>query len=232
MKKTIVGIRPTGKLHIGHYLSVIKPALEYKADVLIADLHTPGGGINPDLKDQLVSFGISRKKIIIQSQRYADEIMLLLFTVMLDDVRLGELKRMTQFKSAPKSEQTAHLLIYPILMAFDVGGYDCVVVGDDQKQHSEFIHRHFFPDIKFIFTGKIMNLSNPEEKMSKSASKGCLFLDDDFQKKLMGAATTKEGIQNLKNLSKQFNYKYNENNNEKSKTELAKIIEEEINRQT
>lgn len=34
-KNTIVGFRPSGRLHLGHYVSVIKPAIEYKADILI-----------------------------------------------------------------------------------------------------------------------------------------------------------------------------------------------------
>ena len=40
-KNTIVGFRPSGRLHLGHYVSVIKPAIEYKADILIAKHHAP-----------------------------------------------------------------------------------------------------------------------------------------------------------------------------------------------
>ena len=40
-KNTVVGFRPSGRLHLGHYVSVIKPAIEYKADILIAKHHAP-----------------------------------------------------------------------------------------------------------------------------------------------------------------------------------------------
>jgi len=39
--RTLVGIRPSGKLHIGHYFSVIKPAIEESVDVLVARYHAP-----------------------------------------------------------------------------------------------------------------------------------------------------------------------------------------------
>src|SRR5260221_14006096 len=64
--KTIVGIRPTGKLHIGHYFSVIKPALEEKADVLIASYHVPKPtkGIYPipfEMSKALQRYGVKTK---------------------------------------------------------------------------------------------------------------------------------------------------------------------------
>lgn len=40
-KNTIVGFRPSGRLHLGHYVSVIKLAIEYKTDILIAKHHAP-----------------------------------------------------------------------------------------------------------------------------------------------------------------------------------------------
>lgn len=38
--KKLCGLRPTGKLHIGHYFAVIEPAM-HGADVLIATYHAP-----------------------------------------------------------------------------------------------------------------------------------------------------------------------------------------------
>lgn len=60
-KNRLVGIRPSGKLHIGHYFSVIKPALQFGCDVMIARYHAPydyvEGKYEP-LKKELQKFGI------------------------------------------------------------------------------------------------------------------------------------------------------------------------------
>ncbi len=43
--KSIVGLRPTGRLHIGHYFSVIEPALEEDAEDKIKSALTTADGI-------------------------------------------------------------------------------------------------------------------------------------------------------------------------------------------
>jgi len=224
--QTIVGIRPTGKLHIGHYFSVIKPALEEKATVLIANLHAPDS-VSEEvvyLREELESYGI--KKIVVQSEVFNAKT----YFYFLEHTTFGELRRMTQFKTY---KQTPHLLTYPVLMASDLVGYDKVIVGEDQKQHIELANRLFkrldYPTIKGDFRGgRIMSLTNPKKKMSKSEPDGCLFLEDNFEEKLRKAVTTPEGIKNLKYIAKQFGVQWNSKNNLESKIRLAKALERSV----
>lgn len=132
-------------------------------------------------------------------------------------VPLGELERMTQFKdkSAKEGSERANaaLFNYPILMAADILLYqaDLVPVGDDQMQHLEFtrdIARKMNNEyVQGLFTipeqfkgaagARVMSLSRPHQKMSKSADdpKGALALlahNDTLQKNVMSAVTDSE----------------------------------------
>ncbi len=101
----------------------------------------------------------------------------------------GELKRMTQFKdkSAKRKDEgvTTGLFTYPALMAADILLYQAthVPVGDDQKQHLELCRdvatrlNHRFGDFLTVpepyipnrkSGGRIMSLTDPTKKMSKS----------------------------------------------------------------
>lgn len=130
---------------------------------------------------------------------------------------MGELSRMTQYKDKiaklTQQNQTVKiptsLFMYPVLMAADIALYnsDYVIVGVDQKQHVEFardIIERFNKKYKPIFNipepiiakqgAKIMDLLNPEIKMSKSNKNenGTIFLNDDpevAKQKIMHAKT-------------------------------------------
>lgn len=131
---------------------------------------------------------------------------------------LGELNRMTQFKDKSskmtKSNQTINiptgLLTYPTLMAADILLYDAdiVPVGKDQTQHMELTrdlairfnkkYKKEIFKIPQIYTpkiaSKIMDLQNPEIKMSKSNQnqKGTIFLLEPLEsvrKKILSAKT-------------------------------------------
>jgi len=217
--KTIIGIRPTGKLHIGHYFSVIKPALEEKADVLVARYHAPTGNYMQLYRD-LTEHNIHP---IIQKV-YAD-----VYFKLLNAAKFGELKRMTQFKS---KKPTPHLFVYPVLMAHDLVGYDRVIVGEDQRQHVEYANVLFkrcgFKKIKGDFRGgRIMDLSDPTKKMSKSNPKGCLFLGEDPTKKIMKAVTTKKGRENLIYLYKQLGGKKVPRLNKDLKIKLIELFNQQ-----
>lgn len=218
--KKLCGIRPTGRLHLGHYFSVIKPALELGADVLVADYHAPKD--EGDLMEaQLGLFGI---KVIRQKDVFNPK----LYFGLLNLAKIGELERMTQYKSA--KIKTAHLLTYPVLMAHDVIGYGEVIVGDDQRQHLEYAkvllkrgNALYIPKGVYI-GGRIMSLTDPTKKMSKSEPSGCIFLDEDPTEKIMRAVTTAEGVKNLKEMSLKLGVKYDESKNEESKRLLIKEI--------
>ena len=125
---------------------------------------------------------------------------------------MGELNRMTQFKdkmAKGESNLSGGLYTYPSLMAADILAYDpdFVPVGEDQKQHVEltrdlaerFNNRYGelfkVPEPLVSKVGaRIMSLSDPSKKMSKSDDndKGCVFLLDDLKvarKKVMSAVT-------------------------------------------
>lgn len=156
--------------------------------------------------------------------------------IMQNYMYMGELSRMTQFKdisnkiTEKENAKDAHIglgiFTYPVLMACDILLYDAdvVPVGEDQKQHVElardlvvrFNHRYGDilkmprPEIRKV-GARIMSLSDPTKKMSKSDPKGDIFLKDDLnviRKKIMSAMTdsgseikydkeNKPGISNL-----------------------------------
>ena len=175
--RRLVGIRPTGKLHLGHYFSVIKPALEFDCDVLIAKYHAPHNysEYDYDIELALRSFGVKKERIKEHKVNPA------IFFSLLKSSPIGLLGDMTQYKSAKKTD--AHLLIYPVLMAQDVIGYDEIYVGEDQVQHLEFarkiLRKSGYETPKTVVCGKkVMDLKNPKNKMSKSNPVSCLFLSD------------------------------------------------------
>lgn len=156
--------------------------------------------------------------------------------IMQNFMYMGELSRMTQFKdisskiSQKENAKDAHIglgiFTYPVLMACDILLYDAdiVPVGEDQMQHVElcrdlvvrFNHRYGDilkmpkPEMRKV-GARIMSLSDPSKKMSKSDPKGDIFLNDDLavvRKKIMSAVTdtgnevkydkeNKPGISNL-----------------------------------
>ena len=136
---------------------------------------------------------------------------------------------MTQFKAKSKQHAdniTSGLFTYPVLMAADILLYqtDLVPVGEDQKQHVELcrdIAQRFNGLYSDTFTlpepfipkvgARVMSLSDPTSKMSKSDPDGCVFLMDkpeDIMRKFKRAVTdcetavkfdkeNKAGISNL-----------------------------------
>lgn len=120
------------------------------------------------------------------------------------------------------------LLIYPTLMAADILLYDAsiVPVGKDQKQHIEItrdfgdrfnkryghtfnLPKYYIPEIG----GKIMNLQNPSEKMSKSAppSSNQIYFDEVNKPGISNlisifSAITDKSIKEIENKYKNYNY--------------------------
>lgn len=190
--------------------------------IFIADLHALTLPIDPaflraNTKD-IVAFylaaGLDPEKttIFLQSDVSAHSE---LNTILQNYAYMGELSRMTQFKD--KSQKLNNeaiglgLFAYPVLMACDILLYDIdvVPVGEDQTQHVELcrdLARRFnarynkevfkIPQPAIAKVGKrIMSLSDPTKKMSKSDPKGDIFLKDDpniIRKKIMSAVTDTE----------------------------------------
>lgn len=276
MKKEVIvsGIQPTGEMHIGNYLATIKDYLElqesHQCYFFIADLHSLSEDFGAQEKRRqifevaatLLAAGIDPDKatIFVQSHVPAHAV---LFSILNSLTPIGELERMTQYKDKSLKQKTninAALFTYPVLMAADIILYHptYVPVGHDQLQHLELTNtliRKFnnrfgqtFGEIK-AFAKKplrIMSLSNPEKKMSKSDTSSYVGIFDEpevIKKKLSKAVTATDasssempkGVANLfellehfgnQSLVKKFQTEYYNNTIKYSelKSELAEII--------
>ena len=242
MKRSLSGIKPTGKLTLGNYIGALKnfPKFqdEYENFIFVADLHALTLPIDPeylknntrDLVALYLACGLDPNKTTIFLQSDVSEHSEL-NSILQNYLYMGELSRMTQFKDKSKKlNQSAiglGLFAYPALMCADILLYnaDVVPVGEDQKQHVELcrdlVHRFNTRYNKEIFVmpepivpsvgARIMSLSDPTKKMSKSDEKGDIFLLEDLksiEKKIMRATTdlgsdiyfdkeNKPGISNL-----------------------------------
>ncbi len=220
-KVMLSGIQPSGDLHLGNYLGAIKNWVartdEFDNFYFMADMHTITVRQTPaDLRrrtlEQLalyIASGLDPEKntLFVQSHvhQHAE-----LGWVLNCYTMFGELSRMTQFKdkSAKHKENiNGGLFTYPALMAADILLYqpDFVPVGEDQKQHVELcrnIVQRFnglygevfkMPEPYIPKAGaRVMGLTTPESKMSKSIPDGCVFLmekPEDIARKFKRAIT-------------------------------------------
>lgn len=154
--KILTGFRPTGRLHLGHYVSCIKPLItmvergEISWDdvtFLIADYHALID--KPDLNKSVEVYARSKTMEEDLKQVISERIHITIQTGHLSTnaqnylwcmghVNLGELLRNHAVKTMKgKQEINMGLLTYPVLMAADCFTYNKVVVGKDQKQHLE-----------------------------------------------------------------------------------------------
>ena len=218
------GIRATGRLHIGNYLGALKQFVELQNDeqnkcfFFIADLHALTTPFEPqalhqntlEVAAEYLAAGIDPKRSVFFIQSEVLEHATLAW-ILACGIPLGELERMTQYKDKAKQHKdsvNAGLLTYPTLMAADILLYKptLVPVGDDQTQHLELtrnIARKFnnkfgktFPEPKNYLMKplRIMSLTDPAKKMSKTGDEA-LMLDDEpkeIQRKLKKAVTASE----------------------------------------
>ena len=225
----LCGFRPTGRLHVGHYFAVIKPG-QNGASVLVATYHAPFS-VTKNV-EVLEKFNV--KKILFQEKEFLPELYFSLLAIS----KIGDLSRMTQFKSAKEEDRTGHLMTYPVLMAHDVAGYKNVLVGEDQEQHLQYARKllskfnqnsptkYAIPVAKIV-SGRIKDLRDPSKKMSKSSPDGCLFLDDSSEQiraKIKRATADEAGLNNLKFLYNEFVGEVVPEQNQKLKERLADCI--------
>ncbi len=221
------GIKPSGKPHLGNYIGAIKHwATDQgvgKQYFCIVDLHAITVEQDPvELKENalelaglLLACGIDPEKstLFIQSHNpdHAN-----LGWILNCYTSMGQMSRMTQYKEKSEGREfvSVGLFDYPALMAADILLYDTteVPIGDDQKQHVEltrdiaqrFNARHgetfFLPEPIIPKMGaRIMSLSDPTKKMSKSITdpSGTINLTDsadEIRKKIMSAVTDNENL--------------------------------------
>lgn len=192
--RILSGIQPSGKLHIGNYFGMMKPALELQhqgdAYLFIANYHAlttvqDGALLRQATLDVALDFlasGLDPAKTVFFRQSDVPEITEL--TWLLSTVTpMGLLERCHSYKDkVTKGIAASHALFsYPVLMAADILAVqsNLVPVGRDQKQHVEVTR-----DIAIKFNqrfGEIFTLPEPSiretvavvpgingQKMSKS----------------------------------------------------------------
>jgi tryptophanyl-tRNA synthetase len=198
MKRILSGMRPTGKLHLGHLVGTldnwIKLQQEYDCFFMVADWHALMSEYeNPQAMSDYaidnvidwISFGIDPEKstLFVQSQVPEHLDLFIIFSCL---TPLGWLERCPTYKEQLREIKSRDLhtygfLGYPVLQAADILVYkaDKVPVGDDQLPHLELtreIARRFnslykkkiLPDPEAILTKTPRLLGLDGRKMSKS----------------------------------------------------------------
>ena len=175
MKKEIIlsGIRPTGKLHLGHWVGAIsnwiKLQEEYKCFFMVADWHAFMGEYKnpsvikesiPDNVSDWLAYGINPKKSVVFIQSEVPE-HLELYIILSALVPLGWLYRCPTFKEQivqlkSKDVNTHAFLGYPVLQSADILLYKAnfVPVGEDQLPHLE-LCREIIRRFHLIYKSKV-----------------------------------------------------------------------------
>ena len=156
-EKVLSGMRPTGRLHLGHYHGVlrnwIKLQHEYPCLFFVADWHAlttaydEPGNITASARDMIIDWlaaGVdpTQATLFIQSKVPEHAELHLLLSMM---TPLGWLERVPTYKDQQEKLESKDLstygfLGYPLLQAADILIYRAnrVPVGDDQVPHIEF----------------------------------------------------------------------------------------------
>lgn len=224
--RILSGIQPSGKLHIGNYFGMMRPALELQeqgdAFLFIADYHALTSVSNPDalradVKDVALDFlacGLNPEKTAFYRQSDVPEVTELSWLLSVV-TPMGLLERCHSYKDklAKGLEATHGLFAYPVLMAADIliVQSDVVPVGRDQKQHVEVTR-----DVAIKFNnayGTVFKIPEPSirddvavvpgidgEKMSKSYGNTIEIFGNEAEtkKRVMRIVTDSRGLEDPK----------------------------------
>jgi tryptophanyl-tRNA synthetase len=217
MMRILSGIQPSGKLHLGNYFGMMRPAIELQekgeAFYFIADLHAlttvrEADALRSHSRELAIDFlacGLDPRRACFFRQSdvpSVTELAWILSTV----TPMGLLERCHSYKDKmARGFAASHgLFAYPVLMAADILIYDSdlVPVGKDQKQHLE-VTRDIAIKINELY-GEVFKLPEPsirEEtalvpgldgaKMSKSYNNTIEIFEDEkpLRKKIMSIQT-------------------------------------------
>lgn len=228
-KRSLTGIRPSGDIHIGNYLGMIKPALSYQSDYecfyFIADLHALTTTRNAellraqtlDLVAAWLALGLDVHRNLLYRQSDLPMVTELAWYLSCC-TGVGFLEKAHAYKDARSNNREVNhgFLAYPVLMAADILLFDVdiVPVGKDQKQHVE-MARDMAGFFNTAFQGDYLKLPEPvirEEvmtipgldgrKMSKSYDNTIpLFASDkELRKKFMSIKTDSTPMEAPKSL--------------------------------
>jgi tryptophanyl-tRNA synthetase len=207
MKRILTGDRPTGKLHLGHYVGSLRNRLrlqdEFEVYLLVADLHalttsTDTSSIKQNIRDLVLdqlSVGLDPKKVAfcVQGQIPEDQELAVIFSMLVSKPRLERIPTLKEVMRDLKIETASlGLLSYPVLQAADIlmVKADLVPVGKDQASHIELTrevaqkfnstYKEIFPVPEALIPKDISTLPgiDGKTKMSKSLN-NAIFLSDD-----------------------------------------------------
>jgi len=210
-KRVLTGDRPTGRLHLGHYVGSIKNRLklqdEYECFFIIADLHTLttknkkedvatlSGNVRSILLDYL-SCGVDPAKSCIYLQSAVPQVALLALI-------LGNLATVPRLQRVPSIKDMAQnagitelpfgLLGYPVLQAADIllPRANLVPVGKDNESHVELtrelakrfnnLYGNVFP-LPQVLTSEISTLVGTDGQAKMSKSlNNTIYLSDSAE---------------------------------------------------
>lgn len=156
-KRILTGDRPTGPLHLGHFVGTLKNRValqdEYECFFIMADLHTLTTAMNMEktatINDRIkglvldyLSVGIDPNKCIIYQQSKVPEVTYL-STIFSNLVTVPRALRVPTLKEVMHDlhieQPSLGLLNYPVLQAADIlmVKANLVPVGKDQQSHVE-----------------------------------------------------------------------------------------------
>ncbi len=205
--RILTGDRPTGKLHLGHYVGSLKNRLrlqnEYEVFLLVADLHalttnTDTSQLQQNIKDLILdqlSVGIDPRKVTfcVQSQIPEGQELSVIFSMLVSKSRAERIPTLKDILRDLKIENPSlGLLNYPVLQAADILMMQAslVPVGKDQASHIELTreiaekfnstYKNTLPIPEALIPEDIGTLPgiDGKQKMSKSLN-NAIFLSDD-----------------------------------------------------
>ncbi len=229
-KRLITGFKPTGDIHIGNYLGVLQPLLEYEKEydffVFIANYHALTTVKDSqklrhwtlEIAKTLMVLGLDLDKVTLFLQSDIPEVCELTW-IFNNIISMPYLERAHAYKAARTENKAVNVGVfdYPALMAADILIYDAeiVPVGQDQKQHVE-IARQVAKTFNKIY-GPTFVL--PQEKikdevatvrgldgrkMSKSYNNviGLFDSEEETRRKVMSIVTDSRGVDEPKDPEK------------------------------
>jgi len=207
--RILTGDRPTGPLHLGHYVGTLKNRVrlqdEYDCFFIMADLHTlttantydKTSGLNDRVRGLVLDYlsvGIDPSKSVIYQQSRVPEVTYL-STIFSNLISVPRAQRVPTLKDVMHDlhleNPSLGLLNYPVLQAADIlmVKANLVPVGRDQESHVEVtreIARDFNKGFSEIFPipeamiGEGGTLVGTDGQAKMSKSVGnCIYLSDD-----------------------------------------------------
>ena len=201
-QRILTGDRPTGKLHLGHYVGTLKNRInlqnEYDTFIILADLHTLTTKpekeaiqkIESNVRELMldyISVGLDPKKVVFYRQSQIPEVayLYLLFSMLVTKPRLERMPTLKEVMRDLKIENASlGLLSYPVLQAADIlmVRANLVPVGKDQESHIELtreiaqkfnqMYGPVFPEPEALIGNESVTLVGTDGKAKMSKSLG------------------------------------------------------------